>query len=64
MGGQKFYVVRLRKDDSIVAAGNSLQCAQRMGMSMASFYTTVSRCRNGENRRYIVDVEPWEEAVE
>ena len=60
-GGQKFYVVRLRKDDSVIATGNSLQCARAMGMSLGVFYTTVTRCRNGTNRRYQIDVEFWEE---
>lgn len=60
-GGQKFYVVRLRKDDSVIACGNSLQCAKAMGMSLGVFYTTVCRCRSGANRRYVIDVELWEE---
>ena len=60
-GGQKFYVVRLRKDDSVIACGNSLQCAKAMGMNLESFYSTVTRCRNGTNRRYLIDIELWEE---
>lgn len=52
----RFYVVRLRKDDSIVAVGNAIECARRMKMSLSSFHATVCRCRKGTNKRYEVDV--------
>ena len=57
MSGQKFYVVRLRKDDSIVAVGNAVECARRMKMSVTSFHSTVHRCRSDENKKYEVDIE-------
>ena len=50
-----FYIVRLRKDDSIVAVGDSYECARRMGMSLSVFYTTVSRSRSGELKKYEID---------
>lgn len=58
---QKFYVVRLRKDDSVIACGSSRECAKAMGMSINSFYSTVTRSCNGENRRYSIDIESWED---
>lgn len=57
----RFYIVRLREDDSIVAVGNAAECARRMKMSISSFHATVARCRSGENQKYEVDVfkEDW-----
>ena len=56
MSMMRFYIVRLRRDYSIVAVGNAVECAKRMKMSISSFHSTVHRCRNGENRKYEVDV--------
>lgn len=52
----RFYIVRLRKDDSIVAVGNAAECARRMKMSISSFHSTVHRCRSGINKKYEVDI--------
>lgn len=38
---RKFFIVRLRRDDSIVAVGTTEECAKEMGMSINSFRTTV-----------------------
>lgn len=54
---RRFYIVRLRKDDSIVAVGTTEECAQRMGMTINCFHTTVYRCRHGLNQKYEIDVE-------
>lgn len=64
MSMNRFYIVRLRKDDSIVAVGNAVECAKRMKMSISSFHSTVSRCRSGENQKYEVDVEEPDEQVD
>lgn len=64
MSMNRFYIVRLRKDDSIVEVGNAVECARRMKMSISSFHSTVSRCRSGENQKYEVDVEETDEQVD
>lgn len=56
-----FYIVRLRADDRIVAVGSGLECAARLGMTLATFRTTVSRCKRGQNQKYEIDVAPEEE---
>lgn len=58
MAQRMFYIVRLREDDRIVAVGRAEECAQRMRMSLATFRTTVTRCRHGLNQKYEIDVEP------
>ena len=55
---KKFYIVRLRADDSIVACGTAKECAERMGMELSVFRTTASRCRRGLNSKYEIDVKP------
>ena len=57
MGKRKFYIVRLRADDRRLAVGTSKECAAALKMSMATFLTTVSRCRSGVNMKYEIDVE-------
>ena len=58
---RKFYIVRLRADDRIVAVGSTEECARALKMSVPSFRTTVSRCRSGANMKYEIDVEEEEE---
>ena len=57
MNKRRFYIVRLRADDSIVAVGNAEECAASMGLTVPSFRSTVSRCRGNPGSRYEVDVE-------
>lgn len=57
MNLRRFYVVRLRSDDSVIASGRTEECAKAMRMSISSFRTTVHRCRNGKNQKYEIDVE-------
>ena len=57
MNSRRFYVVRLRKDDSVIASGRTEECAKAMRMSISSFRTTVSRCLHGKNQKYEIDVE-------
>lgn len=54
---KKFYIVRLRADDRLITCGTKEECALAMNMSVATFLTTVSRCRNGLNGKYDIDVE-------
>lgn len=58
---RNFYIVRLRKDDSIVAVGNAEECVKSLGLSSVSvFRTLVSRCRNNSEKykKYDVDIVP------
>lgn len=57
MPARRFYIVRLRADDSIVAVGSTEECAKAMGMTVNSFHATVHRCRTGKNKKYEIDVE-------
>lgn len=53
-----FYIVRLRVDDKLICCGSKEECAAAMKMTLNTFMTTVSRCRNGKNQKYEIDVEP------
>ena len=54
---KKFYIVRLRADDSIVAVGSAEGCAKIMGISTKSFLCYVTNCRKGIVKKYEIDVE-------
>ena len=54
---KKFYIVRLRVDDSIVAVGSADECAKIMGISHESFLCYVTNCRKGIMKKYEIDVE-------
>lgn len=59
-----FYIVRLRKDDSIVAVGTAEECTKALDFdSIAVFYSMVSRVRSGSarNKKYDVDIVPEED---
>lgn len=61
---RNFYIVRLRKDDSIVAVGTAEECRKALGFSSVGvFRTMVSRCRSGSDKykKYDVDIVPEEE---
>ena len=58
---KKFYIVRLRVGDKLICCGSKEECAAAMKMTLSTFMTTVSRCRNGKNQKYEIDVEPEEE---
>jgi hypothetical protein len=51
-----FYIVRLRENDDLVVCGSSKECAAEMGMTMSTFYTTVSRSRTGQVKKWDIDV--------
>ncbi len=54
----KYYAVYLRETDELLASGNSLQCQKQMGLaSVNAFYSMISRCLQGKNKKYEVMVE-------
>ena len=57
MAVPKFYIVRLRADDSIVAVGSAIECAKILGISVPSFHSYVTNCRKGIMKKYEIDVE-------
>lgn len=57
MSNRKFYIVRLRKDDRILAVGRGEECAKAMGMTISTFRTTVCRCLQGKTKKYDIYVE-------
>ena len=57
MAVPKFYIVRLRADDSIVAVGSAIECAKILGISVPSFHCYVTNCRKGIIKKYEIDVE-------
>lgn len=62
---RNFYIVRLRKDDRIVATGTAGECAKALGFKSAkTFYMMVSKHRHAGRKRYEVDIMPADEAVE
>ena len=59
----KHYTVYSGKTDEIVAVGTSNECAKRLGLTLASFHTMVSRHRRGIPGKYefIVEDTPYDE---
>ena len=55
-----WYTIYLRKTEEVIASGRGVQCAQALGMSMGTFWCTVSRCRSGKNRKYEIMIEDIE----
>lgn len=54
---RNFYIVRLRKDDSIVAIGTSEECVKQLGFrSVKIFYSVLSNNRSGKRNRYEIDI--------
>ena len=51
---KNYYAVYLKKTDELICSGTSEECAAAMGRSVASFYSMVSRVRNGKNQKYEV----------
>lgn len=49
---QKIFYVYLRKNDELIAMGTARECAKRMGITLLSFKSAVSRCRKGTQKNY------------
>ena len=64
MSRPKFYIIRRRKDDSIVAVGSAQECMKSMGIkSYSSFASMVCRNINGIHKKYEIDIEFLDEEV-
>ena len=52
-----FYIVRLRKDDRIVATGTSEECTRQLGFkTVKNFYSIISKNSSGKRHRYEIDI--------
>ena len=56
MSVPKFYIVRLRADDSVVAVGSSIECAKALGISVDSFRCAVTRSKKRIQNKYAIDI--------
>lgn len=62
---KNFYIIRLKKDDSIVAVGTANECVKTMGLSSVnSFRSIVSKNMKGVQNTYEIDIESIEEEEE
>lgn len=57
----KWYTAYLHKTEEVLACGTGKQVASALGMTMNSFYCTVSRSRNRKNRKYDFVIEDVKE---
>ena len=54
----KYYAVYLKKNDQLLASGNSRECQRQLGLaSRASFYSLVTNVKKGKNQKYEILVE-------
>lgn len=42
---------------NVLAKGSASECADALGMSVHTFYSTVTRSKKGQNKRYIIESE-------
>lgn len=58
-GKRNFYIIRLRKDDAIVATGSARECTEQLGFkTVKTFYSVLSKNRRGKRHRYEIDIMP------
>lgn len=51
------YKVYLKGSEQVIAAGSAVSCAAILNCSVHSFYSMVTRVRNGQNGKYEIEVE-------
>ena len=61
-GKAQYYVIYRRGTDEAVVWGDARTCAGALGMTMNTFYSTLSRIRSGVNRKWEVYQEDLKEA--
>ena len=57
------YTVYLNATDEVVAVGTAYDCAKKLNMSPHGFYSMVSKCRKGKNKKYTVYTEYMDEEL-
>lgn len=43
-----------KTDTPVIVDGSPRKCAEAMGMKLSSFYSAITRCNNGENKRWTI----------
>jgi hypothetical protein len=65
MRGRKRYVAYSvwdnRTDDIIIIDGTAEESAKAMGLTIESFYSAVTRAKNGSIKRYAIETRLFEE---
>lgn len=61
MSNKNYYAIYLNKTDEIIATGSSKECAKTLGISLASFYSLVSKNNRGIQKKYSIYTEPLDE---
>lgn len=51
---KKYTVYDNKTDFPVIVEGTSAECAKAMGIKINSFHSTVTRARNGENKRWTI----------
>lgn len=59
-----YYTIYDAKTDRVMASGSAVECAEALQMGLISFYSMVTRVRNGETKRYAVVVDNFKEVAE
>lgn len=57
------YTVYLRATKEKIVEGNAEECARKMERSLHSFYSLVTRVRNGQNQKYEIEVESIDDST-
>ena len=52
-----YYTVYLAKNDRVIAFGLAEDCAKMLGMNKATFFSTVSHAKKGDNGKYEIEKE-------
>jgi|GEM_PF-3104893 len=52
-----YYTVYLAKNERVIAFGLAEDCAKMLGMNKATFFSTVSHAKRGDNGKYEVEKE-------
>ena len=52
-----YYTVYLAQNERVIAFGLAEDCAKMLGMNKATFFSTVSHAKKGDNGKYEVEKE-------
>ena len=59
-GFLRYTVYDNRTDELVILDGTAEQCARAMGLTAGSFYSAVTRARNGKVKRWHIETVPAE----
>ncbi len=61
---KNYYTVYDAYTDDVLACGDSLECAEQLGIRQVSFFKAVMRCDRGESKKYVIIKDSYEEDAE